>query len=823
MLKWSINVIFDLLKSLGQMWQQLSSFILRYRGLLLISVLIFTIFMGYTGRKIEMSYAYAELLPEKDSATIDYENFVETFGEEGNIIVIAVEDNEFYQLKHFKRWTQLCSELGEVSAVENMLSIPNSYQMVKNAQEKKFDIKQIFPQQINTQTELDSLRKLFESIPLYDGYLYNDSSQTYLAVLTMNKDRMVTKERESLVEDIRDCCIQYEKETNIKIRYSGLPYIHVRNAILIRNEIYLFTGLALLICLVILYLFFKSFKAMIFPALVVLSGVATAMGSMVLFGYQITILTGMVPPLLIVIGIPNSIYILNKYHHEYRIHNNKIKALKRVIMKIGNAIFLTNLTTALGFAAFTTTSSEILKEFGVIASLNILFLFVLSILLIPIIFSYLPPPKERHIKHLKRKTLGSIIDKLIKVTLSHRKWVYISMFVLLAISFFGISLIKTTGYLLDDIPNNDPIKVDLLFFERNFDGVMPLEIIIDTKKPNGIMQLSTMKKLEKLDLTLKKDDALSSSISFVNIVKMAKQAFYNGNEKFYSLPSNTEKNFILSYATNGNGDINLANSFIDSTKQRSRISFRVKDIGTKRMDNLYNYVSNEIHKLFPADKYDITITGSMVKFFRGNQYLVGNLFISLALAIGLISLFMATMFRSSRMVMMSLIPNIIPLVVTAAIMGYANIPIKASTILVFSISFGISVDNTIHFLAKYRQELSVTDWNIRKSVIRALKETGVSMIYTSTVLFFGFGIFAISKFGGTQSLGILVSITLLVALISNLILLPSLLIGLEKFTTTKSFREPMLQIFNEEEDINLDELEIEYQNPKTKNTSIPDA
>ena len=368
------------------MWQRLSSFILRYRLLLLITVILFTIFMGFTGRKIEMSYSYAKLLPEKDSASIDYSTFVETFGEEGNIIVIAVEDDNFYKIDHFNKWRQLCTELGEIGAVENMLSIPNSYQLVKNKEAKKFEIEQIFPKNIKSQTELDSLRKIFESIPLYNGYLYNATSNAFLVVLTMNKDRMITKERESLIEAIRDRCIQFEKDTNIKIRYSGLPYIHVRNAILIKREIFLFTGLALLICLAILYLFFRSFKAMIFPALVVLSGVATAMGSMVLFGYQITILTGMIPPLLIVIGIPNGIYILNKYHYEYRLHKNKIKALKRVIMKIGNAIFLTNLTTALGFAAFTTTSSEILKEFGIIVSINILFLFVLSILLIPIVY-----------------------------------------------------------------------------------------------------------------------------------------------------------------------------------------------------------------------------------------------------------------------------------------------------------------------------------------------------------------------------------------------------------------------------------------------------
>jgi uncharacterized protein len=793
------------------MWQRLSSFILRYRILLLISIILFTLFMGYTGRKIEMSYAYAELLPEKDSAAVEYDRFVEQFGEEGNIIILAVTDPDFYQLDHFNRWKKLSRDLGQVGAVENMLSVPNAYHLVKNIEEKKFDLLQIFHDSITSKQEMDSLRGIFESIPLYRGYLYNDSSKAYLTVLTMNKDRMLTKEREALVQDIRELCIAFEEETGLKIHYSGLPYILVKNSILIKKEIYLFTGLALGICLLILFIFFRSFKAMFFPALVVLSGVATAMGSMVLFGYQITILTGMIPPLLIVIGIPNSIYILNKYHQEYRLHLNKIKALKRVIMKMGNAIFLTNLTTALGFAAFTTTSSEILKEFGVIASLNILFLFVLSILLIPIIFSFLNPPGERHIRHLKRRGLGTIIQKLVNITLSHRKKVYAVMAILLLVSFYGASRIKITGFFLEDIPKTNPIYIDLKFFEENFHGVMPLEIIIDTQKPNGILQASTMSKLDELDKRLLKYDELSTSLSFINVVKMAKQAFYNGNEKYYSLPSSTERNFILSYANNGSSDIGMAHSFIDSLKQKSRVSIRVKDVGTNRMDELYNLFMQEILELFPADQYKVTVTGSSVIFFRGNQYLIGNLLSSLALAIFLISLFMASMFRSWRMVIMSIVPNIIPLIVTAGIMGYANIPIKASTILVFSIAFGISVDNTIHFLAKYRQELSATNWNIRLSVIKALSETGVSMMYTSTVLFFGFGIFAISNFGGTQAMGVLVSITLLVAMFSNLLLLPSLLLGLEKFMTTKSFQEPMLQIYNEEEDIDLNGLEIESQ------------
>ena len=246
----------------------------------------------------------------------------------------------------------------------------------------------------------------------------------------------------------------------------------------------------------------------------------------------------------------------------------------------------------------------------------------------------------------------------------------------------------------------------------------------------------------------------------------------------------------------------LLHSFIDSARQLTRISIRAKDVGTKRMEELYGLFRSDVDSIFDKNDYDIIITGSSVTFFKGTQYLQKNLFMSLGLAIFLISLSMALMFSSWRMVVMSLIPNIIPLIFTAAIMGFAGIPIKASTILVFSIAFGISVDNTIHFLAKYRQELKVTGWNISRSVVLALRETGVSMLYTSVVLFFGFGIFSLSSFGGTVALGVLVSLTLLVALTSNLILLPSLLMGLDKLTTTDNFRKPLLEIYDEEDDFN---------------------
>jgi predicted RND superfamily exporter protein len=477
-------------------------------------------------------------------------------------------------------------------------------------------------------------------------------------------------------------------------------------------------------------------------------------------------------------------------------------------MKIGNATFLTNLTTASGFATFLITSSDILREFGLIASVNIMAVFITSLIIIPTAFSFLDPPNEKDTRHLKDSVVDKITGKLVHITLNHRKTVYIIFSSILIISIFGITMMKSTGFMVDDIPEDDPIYMDLKFFESNFDGLMPLEIAIDTKKPNGALRVSNLKKIETFSNKLSEYEELSPSLSLINMLKFSKQAFYNGKEKYYSLPNNREQSFILSYVDKSGGDIGDLKAFLDSTKQTARISYRVKDVGTTRMENLLSEIRNTISEIFPEDKYKVSVTGASVVFVKGTQYLVRSLFQSLSLAIFLIAVFMALMFNSRRMVLLALVPNIIPLLFTAGLMGFADIPIKASTILVFSIAFGISVDNTIHFLAKYRQELKITNWNIGQSVILALRETGVSMIYTSSVLFFGFGIFSFSGFGGTVALGILVSLTLLIALISNLVLLPSLLMWLQRRATTMYFKEPLLEIFDEEEDIEHDELRI---------------
>ncbi len=790
------------------MWILVARVILRKRVWFLAAIAIITVFMAYQASFIRMSYRHVQMLPEKDTSFLDYQYSKKKFGEQANIFAIGVKDTNFFQLEKFNNWIALNDTIKHMNGITNVVSIAHIINVIKNSEEKKFELSPIFPKHIKTQHELDSLVKIAQNLPFYKSLLYNDTNKVYLMAVSLSPKKLNTKERVKIVEDVKQKIEQYGERYNLKFHYSGLPYIRTAISNKVKAELYMFLVLAFLVCAFILYLFFKSFKAVFFPILVVGISVIWSMGSMVLFNYEITILSGMIPPLLIVIGVPNSIFLLNKYYSEYKQHGNKIKALQRVIQKTGNAIFLTNLTTASGFATFIITSSSILTEFGIIAALNIMGVFVLSILLIPIFFSFLPPPKSKHTKHLDNKKVHFIIQNLINVTLNHRKLVYFVFAVIIGLGIYGVTLMKSTGYIVDDLPKHDPIYKDLKFFEKHFNGVMPLEILIDTKKKKGAFNTKTFKKIEKLEKSLSKYPELSRPMSMVDAIKFLRQAFYKGNPRKYSLPNNMDKNFIMAYASKFNDTGNLISSFVDSTHQIARINIQMKDIGTDKMKSLAEKIEADINTVFSPNKYNTILTGTSIIFFKGTKYLIKNLLVSLLLAIIIIALIMSWMFASFRMVFVSLIPNLIPLLLTAALMGYFGIPIKPSTILVFSISFGISVDDTIHFLAKYRQELKVHDWDIKTSVVEALKETGVSMMYTSIVLFFGFAIFIASNFGGTAALGMLVSITLLFAMFSNLILLPSLLLSLEKIITTKAFAEPLIQIFDEEEDIEIEQLKI---------------
>lgn len=784
-------------------WTRVSRIILRNRYLFLLLIALQTAFLVNQMQYMKFSYTEANLLPEDHEVNVQYDEFLNIFGEEGNLIILGVKDTTLFTPQKFKAWNALAKSFDSLPEVDFTLSIADVKKLKANRKQRKFELEPLYNESPKTREKVAAVKEqLFQKLPFYENLLYNKETGTIQTAIYINKDIVNTPVRKAFVfNHLEPMVTAFEKENDLDIRVSGMPYIRTVNSQNIVDEIWLFVGGALTITALIFFFFFRSFRATFITLLVVTIGVTWAFGFIGLLGYEITVLTALIPPLIIVIGVPNAVFLINKYQQEIKKHGQQAKALQRVISKIGNATLMTNLTTASGFATFVFVKSQLLREFGILASINIISIFILALMIIPILYSFMPVPKKKHLSHLEKRWIGSVVNWMEKTVRKQRIAVYISTVIIIILGIIGVYQIRVSGSLIEDMPKNKQFYFDIKFFEKEFGGIMPLEILVDTKKNKGVMRLSTLKKMDKINEAIEAFPELSKPISVVNLIKYSKQAYYKGNPKYYQLPTSQEQSYILAYTKNSDSNANMLKNFVDSTGRYARITTFMKDIGTEKMDLIQNRLKEVIDKEFPSERYNVSLTGKALVFLKGTNYLITNLVFSLSLAIFLISVFMAWMFRSFRMILISIVPNILPLLITAGLMGFFDIPIKPSTILVFSIAFGISVDDTIHFLAKYRQELIANNWKISRSVYAALRETGVSMFYTSIVLFFGFLIFTVSSFGGTIALGGLVSVTLMLAMVSNLLLLPSLLLTFEKkIANEKIFKEPAIPILPPEEE-----------------------
>lgn len=870
---------------LKHFWINTAYLILRNRVWMLLALLIITSFLGYmAATRIKLNHTFSSMLPNSDTLVKIHQDMKNRFGEDGMVMVIGIDDDKLYNAEHFNAWRELGKKIQKVEGVDSVFSVAHMYVLAKDDSLKKFFLKPLINKNQLTQTEVDSIQKIIKSYPFFKGLLYNDSTHVSLMTVFINSPKFNSDKRGPVIKQITDIADSYSSLLG-KMHYSGMPYIRDTFYHTLQRELKMSLLLAAIVSCFIIFIFFKSIRIVFVCLTVVLTGACWSFGTMGLLGFEVSQLMALVPPLMIVIAIPNCIYIITKYHQEYTKSFNKLKSLTLVVHKIGAATFMTNATTALGFATFIITRSDKLVEFGIVASINVMALFFLSIILLPIVFSYMKPPSVKHTKHLDKKWIEWVIETLVFWATQKRIIVYTITIVIVALSFWGISKMQITGKITEDLPQQSRATQDLLFIENNFGGMVPFEIIINTKKKGQALKESTLKKVDEIQRILATDTLFSKSLSLADAVKMLNQAFYNGAPDKFEFISKRDRSFLKPYMDNLSKEKSQSGikGFLDSTETHLRITTNIKDLGTyqleaveqkliPRFDNILNPERKSIDSLITilekqnnknendslihllldenprvynalvnivaagdslkelaldADKnllvassnmqqlkqaisqttYDFVFTGISVVYAKGTHYLVINLLTSLFFAVICISIVMSVLFRSLRMVIISLLPNIIPLILTAAIMGFFHIPIKPSTILVFSIALGISVDDAIHYLAKYRQELK-SGKSIRQSAELAIRETGVSMIYTSIVLFFGFSMFTLSEFGGTKALGLLVSITLAVAMVCNLVILPALLMSLDKWLTTKAFQEPYIEIFDEEVDEELSEIMV---------------
>jgi uncharacterized protein len=778
------------------MWQQLAKFVIKNRIACLLFLVLTTAVMGFYASKVKLSYEFTKAIPTDNVKYQDYQAFKQKFGDDGNTLVVGITTKDLYILSNFTAYQQLYKNLRKINAVEDVLSIPSSFNLVKNIETEKLNTVKIFAESITSQQALDSSVAIFKSLPFYNNRLYNAATNSFLMAVRVNKDVFATKERSVVIEQINEAIYNFEKQTKIQTYVSGLPLIRTMVADRIQKEMKLFLLASLGLSVLILLIFFRSVSTTLLSLAVVLIGVIFSVATIYLCGYQITLLTALIPSLVVVIGIPNCIYFINKYHTSFIkdeantiLPERKNNALVAMVSKMGVVTLFCNITAAIGFAVFAFTKSAVLKEFGVVAGVSIMMIFVVSFLLLPAALSMLATPGKNQLKYLQNKFVAAALNTLEKWVFNYKKTVLIATTVVLLIAVAGILRLKTVAYIVDDLPKKDKIYTDLKYFEQNYKGIMPLEILIDTKKRRGLSGMKALSIFEKVDSLaqfIAAQKEMNSPISLAEGLKFAKQGFYEGDSINYLLPNSFDGAFVGEYLrpTKDSGAVSnnftkTLRSFMDSASQTTRISVTMADVGTELLPTLLAKIQNRSNELFDSS-YKVTQTGTSITFLEGSKFIINGLKESIFWAFVLIAICMLFLFKSARILLCSLIPNLIPLLVTAGIMGWAGVPLKPSTVLIFSVALGIAIDITIRFLVNYKQILPENNFNVQTSVRATIQQTGLSIIYTSLVLTVGFVIFCASSFGGTFALGWLTSITLLIATITNLLLLPILLLIIAK-------------------------------------------
>jgi predicted RND superfamily exporter protein len=761
------------------MWEKIANVILRFKYYILAGILAVTVIMGWFASKAELAYNMQKLVPQTDNEYIVYEKFKAQFGDDGNKFIIGFRSDSIFKAKLFNDLHNTGNEIKNIDGIYEVLSVANLFNLTRNDSLRRFSIAPMVDKELN-QNELDSIHKVISGLRFYKGLIYNKDSNTSLIVISINKTILDSKNRTALIDSIYNHAERFAERNNLTLHYSGLPYVRHILSTKVKDELGFFTVLALCVTAVLLMFFFRSIANIFIPLLVVFLAVVWSLGWIGMFQYKITLLTGLIPAIMIVIGIPNCIYLINKYHDEFRKHGNKIKALQRVVSRVGVATILTNITTGIGFGVFYFTDTLPLQQFGVVAFLSVVSIFIISITLIPILYSFLKPPSLKQTKHLDNKITKKMVDWIQHMVFNRKRRIYYFAILLIIFSVFGMLKLRPLVFMVDDIPKHDKLYTDLEFMQENFKGVMPFEIIIDTREVNGLKNLVTLQKIYKLQRKLEGQEDFSRAMSIVEILNYANQSWHYGEPNYYRLPNSLDLSEIANYLPKPDGNSNLLKSLVDDDFRRARISIQMADVGSIRMEEIIQEVKADVKEIFPDEDYDVKVTGTSVIFLKGNEFLVNSLVQSVILAFIIIALLMGMLFTSFKMILVSLLPNIFPLLITCGLMGFFGIPLKPSTILVYSIAFGIAVDDTIHFLTKFRHELKIGNRSINEVLAITVREMSQSMIYTSVVLFFGFIIFTFSNFQGTVALGALTSITLLVAMFTNLFVLPALILSFKK-------------------------------------------
>ena len=735
---------------------------------ILIGFVAFTTLFALQLRETRFDYDFEKFFPIDDPETTFFFEHRTKFESDNDFLLIAIERKDgIFDLPFLQKVDRYVDELSHLDMVTSVTSITRQPQVfllpTGTAVTKPY-------------IHLDTNQLKKDSIAIYNSKelintLVSDDAKS-LCLFIKHEEYISKKKSDKLIKSIYKTTEKFDFDKHfIAGRTVGQNfYIEKMN-----YEMLLYVGLSAILIVLFLFIAFRSAWGILIPQVILLGTLVWIVGLMGLFNQPINIILTTLPSVMFVVAMSDVIHLVSRYLDALRVEADKLDAIIVAIREVGMSTFLTSLTTAIGFFSLYFVNVEPIRVYGIVLGVGVLIAFFLTIVTLPVLFYLFPGPKYI-IKKKEAHFWAKYLQKWFIIVLKRRKIVLISAFVVILMSLIGLFKIEANNYLMDDMRADEPMKQDFNYLDEHYGGIRPLEMSVILKdSTKSFWDKDILMELDKVERFLENEYGAEVKQSLSQTVKVMNRSSHAGLPDYYEVPTSqrTINSFKkkLKFVEQGK----LYHSLIDSNEVVTRISGGIGDVGNTVMQKKNKALKTFLDQLESKDYLEFKLTGTSHLLDKNMSYLASSLVKGLLVSIGIVAFIMGILYRSFSMLVISIIPNMIPLIIVAGIMGYFGITLKTSTAIIFTIAFGIAVDDTIHFLGKFKHELMKG-----RSKMYALKRsyltTGKAMIITSLILCSGFLLLMISTFLGTFYMGMLLSLTLFFALLLDLTLLPVLLL-----------------------------------------------
>ena len=731
------------------------------------------LFLGYSSSKLEFDYDFEKFFPQEDNDLAFYEDYREKFENDNDFILLgfANEGGVFEQefLEKIESFTVKLRTLPHLREVVSPLEMSYFELSPGGMGFKKSPIFHVDdPEQYAADRERleNSIEPVAEMVNLENNSLI---------VVIKNKQLINKEDSDELATALQDL-----------IDEEGFKEIHMMGKIMgqqeyiavMKVEFLTFASISIFVLIVFLIIAYRALWGILIPLATVLLAVIGSLGFMQLSGTPLNMMTTLLPVIMLVVGMSDVVHLVSKYLEEIRYCRTKTVAIKNMLKKVGVATLLTSLTTALGFVTLIGVGMEPIQDFGIFTAVGVILAFVLSILFIPSIFLNIKKPKitdSTKVQNAWERGLGKFFIRLCR----NQKTVLVAYTILTIICILGASRIQFDYFLMQDLGEDQPLMQDLRYFQKQFGGIRPFEMAIIPAEGKEVTDFDVIRETEKLEQYLDNEYGVNQMISPTVPFKFANKTLRNGRDEYYKIPENEKRFDYLKRQMVKFESREEFQQIVSADKRVGRVFGRMIDPGSRKMlqlnDSLAVFYQNNIDSSVLSYK----LTGTPVIIDEAGRHVSENIVIGLLFAFLLIGISMAVLFKSIKMGLISLVPNMFPILLTAGYIGFAGIDLNMSTAIVFTIAFGIAVDDTIHFLSRYRQEMGHGRTNLF-ALRRTFISTGKAIIITSIILLGGFGSLIFSNFLSTFYIGLFVSMTLVFAVVTDLTLLPMMLLKKKK-------------------------------------------